>query len=335
MNLALKHDRMNSCSFSYYKIVVYLVQHNADISKPNKNGVTCLMNSLDSVPICRFLIDHGAELNAQDNESKTALHHAIEEHNFKITKLLLENGADSLLKNKHADDALQTACFCDNKSAFEYLIEKYSYSKERIAQAYELVGSTVLEESGNIIETLNHWRTALSLRNEDPNNYLVKKTIPQKASNPTVTEFNSEEELDIFALDMDAMKMQSLLVLERILGPFHRNTVSSLRNLWEFSCGANVKAVNCCLNTPLHLAAEARNYNPAIFNALLRHGAHADQKNKAGKTPFDVVKEADNFPLNPFRYTTLKCLAARKIMEKQVPFSGKVPAEIESFIKTH
>ncbi|XP_054713513.1 protein fem-1 homolog A-A-like [Uloborus diversus] len=146
-----------------------------------------------------------------------------------------ENGADPVLKNKHADDALQTACFCNNKGAFEYLIEKYTYSKERIAEAYELMGSTVLEESGNIREALSHWRTALSLRNEDPNNYLVKKAIPQKASNPKVTEFTSEKELDIFALDMDAMKMQSLLVRERILGPFHKNTISSLRNLWESS----------------------------------------------------------------------------------------------------
>ncbi|XP_054706797.1 protein fem-1 homolog A-B-like [Uloborus diversus] len=559
---------LTACSSSHFKIVIYLVKHKANILEPNYNGVTCLMSSWHSVPLCQFLIDHGADLNAQDIQLKTALHYAIQGNNFGITKLLLENGANPLLKSKDGDDALQMACLCSDRYAFEYLIQKYSYSKERIAEAYELMGSTLIEEGGNMRETLNDWRIALSIRNEDSNNFLEKKTIQWKdscphatgfnfvdstknedsnyfekkiilqkaasnqyatefnsvdsiknedsnnylekktiqreaASNPYATEFNSVEELEVFALDFDAMTMQSLLVRIRILGPSHIYTVSSLIQLWgvyvhhfklqrcvdlfpyllelcfkerlrmvacqavrvlvsnfrkfyakrntltehiQFSyvyeiirlliskifssneslkmrqisaeyqycfdellkalsyllyaiyvipktsqeivameqilhrivcinprtfsddtilhlvvsrhtllcvspamdifpdaevaelllqCGADVKAVNRCLNTPLHVAAEASNYSPAVFNTLLKHGAHTDHKNKAGNTPFDVMKETDKFNVNPFQYTTLKCLAARKIMEKQVPFSGKVPAKIESFIRVH
>lgn len=43
------------------------------------------------------------------------------------------------------------------------------------------------------------------------------------------TEFSSVAELDTVIADLDAMRIQSLLVAERILGPYHKDYVFRYR----------------------------------------------------------------------------------------------------------
>ncbi|KAL1425433.1 hypothetical protein MTO96_003514 [Rhipicephalus appendiculatus] len=100
----------SACFMSHREVVMYLVNHGADILKPNYNGGTCLINSVQSVSLCRFLLRRGADVNAQDVQLKTALHYAIQEHRFDTTRLLLEQHANPFLRSRYGDDALQTAC---------------------------------------------------------------------------------------------------------------------------------------------------------------------------------------------------------------------------------
>lgn len=41
-------------------------------------------------------------------------------------------------------------------------------------------------------------------------------------------EFTTDQELENIATDIDAMRIQSLLICERILGPYHKDTVFRL-----------------------------------------------------------------------------------------------------------
>lgn len=97
------------------------MENGADILKPNYNGGTCLINSIQSVELCTFLLEHGADVNATDIQNKTALHYAIQEHRLLTTKLLLEHNADPYIRSRHNDDALQTACLKGAIQIFEYL----------------------------------------------------------------------------------------------------------------------------------------------------------------------------------------------------------------------
>lgn len=63
-------------------LVELLVDNGADITKPNMSGGTCLINSVQSLPLCLFLIKKGADVNATDVQEKTALHYAIQEHRY-------------------------------------------------------------------------------------------------------------------------------------------------------------------------------------------------------------------------------------------------------------
>ena len=107
------------CIFS--DIVKYLVANGADVVMTNYNGGTCLINSVQSVELCEFLLQNGVNVNATDIQSKTALHYAIQEHRFDTTKLLLEHNADPHLRSKYNDDALQTACLKGATLIFDYL----------------------------------------------------------------------------------------------------------------------------------------------------------------------------------------------------------------------
>ena len=88
----------------------FLVESGANILRANYNGGTCLINSVQSVPLCEYLLKHGAAVNALDIQQKTALHYAIQEHRLETTKLLLQYKADPYLKSRYGDDSLQTSC---------------------------------------------------------------------------------------------------------------------------------------------------------------------------------------------------------------------------------
>ena len=80
----------SACFMTHLDIVKLLVNNNADIQKPNFNGGTCLINSVQSVELCEFLLRNGAEVNAQDIQCKTALHYAIQEHRYEREKSFIE-----------------------------------------------------------------------------------------------------------------------------------------------------------------------------------------------------------------------------------------------------
>lgn len=222
----------SACFMTHLDIVSYLVENGADILRPNYNGGTCLINSVQSVQLCLYLLQHGALVNTKDIQYKTALHYAIQEHRFETTKLLLDHGADPHARSRYNDDALQTACLKGAIQIFDYLIARVSYSPEREADAHELMGSTFLDEHNDTTTALRHWRMATQLRhtsgqsNEPP--IPKRPAMPPRAAFHNAVEFRTMEDLSNIALDLDAMRIQSLLICERVLGPHHKDTLFRL-----------------------------------------------------------------------------------------------------------
>ncbi|KAK5644465.1 hypothetical protein RI129_005765 [Pyrocoelia pectoralis] len=218
----------SACFMTHLEIVHYLVEHGADINRANYNGGTCLINSVQSVVLCNFLLNHGACVNARDIQSKTALHYAIQEHRLETTQLLIKHGADYFAKSRYGDDALQTACLKGAVRIFDYLVSTIDYSTDVLVNAHELLGSTFIHEHNDIIGAVHHWRTAIYLR-ESESSLLPKTPIMHpRASFRFQKEFSSSDELDNAMTDLDSIRIQSLLVTERILGPYHKDTVFRL-----------------------------------------------------------------------------------------------------------
>jgi ankyrin repeat protein len=215
----------SACFMTHLDIVKLLVENGADIQRPNYNGGTCLINSVQSVELCEFQLKNGAFVNAQDVQSKTALHYAIQEHRFETTKLLIRYGADAFLESRYNDDALQTACLNGAAEIFKYLVDHVPYTPERVASAFELLGSTFLDEHHDTQKTLQYWKAACDVRDKF---HIVKPIQGPKPQYRNTVEFYQRMELEALAVDLDAMRMQSLLICERILGTMHKDMIYRL-----------------------------------------------------------------------------------------------------------
>lgn len=135
---------------------------------------------------------------------------------------------DPYKKNRYGDDALQTACLKGAHPIFVYLVETLPYTRERIAEAYELLGSTFLDEHFDLTLTLKYWKQALEIRNENLDNILKKNILPPNPAFMWAKEFQTIDELNLIANDLDAMRMQSLIISERILGSTHKEMIYRL-----------------------------------------------------------------------------------------------------------
>ncbi|XP_046361062.1 protein fem-1 homolog C-like [Haliotis cracherodii] len=219
----------SACYMTNISVVKYLVDHGADIHKPNINGGTCLINSVQSSELCLFLIKKGADVNARDNSGNLALHYAIREGRLETVELLLKHGSDYRARNDFCDDSLQTAALRGYGNIVDFIIENTVQDLVSMIHAYELLGANYVDEKHDIAGGLGMWKKAMALRIGDPRN-IVLKVLPtdSQIAYDNAREPQSFEELEEKVIDPDSVYMQALLIRERILGPNHKDTTFGL-----------------------------------------------------------------------------------------------------------
>ncbi len=80
-------------------LIPLLCEHNKEnINARDSNGYTPLMMVTKKSELVEYLLRSGADVNAQDNQGRTALHWAVLEKNLEVIKLLLDYGADRELQ---------------------------------------------------------------------------------------------------------------------------------------------------------------------------------------------------------------------------------------------
>ena len=218
----------SACYMTNIEVVKFLVENGADIHKPNVNGGTCLINSVQSVDLCRYLIEKNANVNAQDNSGNLALHYAIREGRMETVRLLLKHGSDPYVKNDFGDDAIQTAALRGYSDILEFLNFKIKPTKQRQIEAYELMATNFVDEKHDIQQAIQTWRLAMELRFQDPDNIVEKVQAEPNPAYQNNMEAATMPELEEMATNPDAVYMQALIIRERILGPDHKDTVFGL-----------------------------------------------------------------------------------------------------------
>uniref|UniRef100_A0A8C1YWH0 Fem-1 homolog A n=1 Tax=Cyprinus carpio TaxID=7962 RepID=A0A8C1YWH0_CYPCA len=218
-----------ACFDGHLEIVRYLVEHHADMEVANRHGHTCLMISCykGHKEIARFLLERGADVNRRSVKGNTALHDCAESGSLEIMKMLLKGGA-RMERDGYGMTPLLAASVTGHTNIVEYLLHQPRAAREHRIDALELLGATFVDKKRDLLGGVRYWRRAMELRQGE-------KSLSKPAPGPPVPAYDcarevcTAEELEALVTDPDEMRMQALLIRERILGPSHPDTSYYIR----------------------------------------------------------------------------------------------------------
>ncbi|NXW39418.1 FEM1C protein, partial [Phaetusa simplex] len=159
----------------------------------------------------------------------TALHDCAESGSLEIMKMLLKYCA-KMEKDGYGMTPLLSASVTGHTNIVDFLTQHVQTSKAERINALELLGATFVDKKRDLLGALKYWKRAMEMRYSDRTN-ILSKPVPQTLimAYDYAKEVNSSEELENLIADPDEMRMQALLIRERILGPSHPDTSYYIR----------------------------------------------------------------------------------------------------------
>jgi len=149
-------------------------------------------------------------------------------------KLLLGHGA-RMEVNYFGLTPLMDAARTGHIQIVDFILAMHFIERTEVINALELLGATYVEKKSNerdMMTAMNLWRRAMAYRVGDSDSPPIPKsnlTCTLVAAYDNATEATSEAQLDEVFSDLDQMRMQALLVRERILEPAHPDTCYYIR----------------------------------------------------------------------------------------------------------
>ncbi|XP_054288429.1 protein fem-1 homolog CG6966 isoform X2 [Macrosteles quadrilineatus] len=221
-----------ACFDGHFDIVKFLIEEGADIEVSNRHGHTCLMIACykGHYRIAQYLLTLGANVNRKSVKGNTALHDCAESGSLDILKLVIKQGA-KMDVDSYGMTPLLAASVTGHNHIVEYLIQQECLvSRAERIEALELLGATYVDKKRDMIGALELWKRAMALRFEEGQIPIVKPVQPITIEAYEHTrEVRTPEDLEDLLADPDEMRMQALLIRERILGPAHPDTSYYIR----------------------------------------------------------------------------------------------------------
>ncbi|XP_055637312.1 protein fem-1 homolog CG6966 isoform X1 [Toxorhynchites rutilus septentrionalis] len=218
-----------ACFDGHYEIVKYLVSHGADIEVANRHGHTCLMIACykGHYKIAQYLLSLKADVNRRSVKGNTALHDCAESGSLEILQLLLQHGA-TMDVDSYGMTPLLAASVTGHLPIVEHLISLPFVKREDRMAALELLGATYVDKKRDMLGALSFWKRAMEDRYHNTP-VLAKPVREPVPAYDYAQEVNEPSALDELVMDPDEMRMQALLIRERILGPVHPDTSYYIR----------------------------------------------------------------------------------------------------------
>lgn len=159
----------------------------------------------------------------------TALHDCAESGSLEIMKLLLERGA-SMDRDSYGMTPLMAAAVAGFHNVVDYIIQLPNCARLERVEALELLGATYVDKKRDNMAAIAVWRQAIEERNHPSKLRLDKPTrVEPIAAYENAVEVQTVEDLEDLIVDPDEMRMQALLVRERVLGRAHPDTSYYIR----------------------------------------------------------------------------------------------------------
>ena len=214
-----------------------LTENGADINAIRNDNCTPLMlaSSGGYVDQITFLIKHGANVHLQDKNGDTALHHAARNMNnsLEIVCALTAAGASQMCNNQGLTPLL-VASSIGNIAAVEELLKNQEVTKEQRIDALELLGATIVTRpSWDVYDILSqafsYLMRGMEERFADPLHPLLKQPMKPIDAYQNRQESQSLEELVEIGKSKNALTMESLIIIERVLGENNSELLNHIR----------------------------------------------------------------------------------------------------------
>ena len=215
-----------------------LTENGADINALRKDNRTPLMvaSSCGGVDQITFLIKRGANVHLQDKNGDTALHHAARNMNnsLEIVCALTAAGASQMCNNQGLTPLL-VASSTGNNAAVEELLKNQEVTKEQRIDALELLGATMVSrwdfsDPYDILrQAFSYLMRGMEERFADALHPLLKQPMKHIDAYQNRQESQSLEELVEIGKSKNALTMESLIIIERVLGENNSELLNHIR----------------------------------------------------------------------------------------------------------
>ncbi|CAF1580476.1 unnamed protein product, partial [Didymodactylos carnosus] len=221
-----------ACFDGSIEIVKFLCDNGADVNSSNLGDGSNLMlaSYKGHLNVVDYLLQTGANPNLKGNYDATALHYACERGHLETVKLLLSKGAIST-KNKDGLTPLMNAAIQPHPAIVEYLTKEHYSEVEECIEAYELLASTYCNDgTDNSEKTYEYLTKAMHMRYADPSAPILKSVclLPIEAYGHHM-ECQTVEDTVKIRHNVDALRMETLIIRERILGEMSGTLHYSIR----------------------------------------------------------------------------------------------------------
>lgn len=237
-------------------VIRFLVRHGADVNASSHNGETALFSarSADTVVALHEL---GGHLDAHDNSGTTALMVAAGRADLNVVQALLQAGADPEAATDLGAVALHFAARSNEDGAAPVI-------------------SALLDSGASIDEETDDGMTPLMLAADEANTDALSRLLERGASLEGATRSGNT-----------ALILASDGRTESGRGTATDRMLYCIRSL--AGAGADLNAVNDNDETALHWAVTS--YSAEAVEALLQLGANPNVRNKDGKTPLGMARQ--------------------------------------------
>ena len=252
-------------------IVKYLVEQGADLNAQDEDGWTVLMWAAQRghIDIVRYLVEQGAEVNLQYKDGYTALMQAVREGHTSIVRYLVEHGADLSVQDRMGGTALMQAAQRGHIDIVRYLVEQGAKVNVQDRNGGTALMQAAREGHIDIVRYLVEQEANINMQNEYGYTALIR-TVQNRHID--IVRYLVEQGADVNASKGDGFTALPWAVLS--------GHIDIVRYLVEQ--GADIYARDKDGRTVLMLAAQRGKVDTARY--LVEQGAKVNVQDKNGNT---------------------------------------------------
>lgn len=265
-----------------------------------------------------LIVEHSQDVNARAFDmSETPLHVASRRGHVKLTRVLLEHGADTEARNRVKESPLLLASRKGHVELIRDLLKHNANTETRGFSGYNALGWAIYKDHVGVARLLVEYGADFKAQDRNENTPLYWALEWGKLA--------AAQELIKHGADVKALGKNNQTLLHRAKGE------EAARLLLKH--GADPNALDTKNRTPLHLASEYGRVG--VARILLENGADPNARDSSNATPLHLAANSGTPPLDEISQLLLKNGSDVHALDdkSQTPFIGA--SDIHAWHKKH